>query len=293
MEYISAKNIVSGYSDNGWFGCEYNMNIYKGCSHGCIYCDSRSECYQIEDFSRVRAKKDALEIIEKNLRSKRKKGVIATGGMSDPYNPFEEKLKLTRGALNLIERYRFGVSPLTKSSLITRDIDIIKKISEHSPVSVMMTVTAADDVLSKKIEPNVCPSSERFAAIKEFSDAGIHTGILLMPMLPFIEDTEENVVGIVEKAKASGARFIYPSFGMTLRSGQREYFYDELDKHFPGMSNRYIERFGGDYGCSSPKYSELKELFQRECRKLGLLFRMRDIIFDYKKGYIKEQLSWI
>jgi len=293
MEFIPAKNIISGYAEDGWFGANYNMNIYKGCSHGCIYCDSRSECYQIEDFSRVRAKANTLETIERNLRSKQKKGVMGTGGMSDPYNPMEKKYELTRGALELFDRYRFGISSLTKSNLVLRDIDLFLRIKKHSPVNMMMTITAADDELCKIIEPKVSPSSERFRAIGEFKKAGIHTGILMMPLLPFIEDTEENVLGILHKAKACGADFVYPSFSMTLRGGQREYFYRALDKHFPGISERYIKTFGGDYGCPSPDYDKLKPRFLAECKKLNMTYRYRDIVSEYKIGYIKEQLSWL
>ena len=294
MEFIPAKNIISAYSEHsGWFGCHYNMNIYKGCSHGCIYCDSRSECYQIEDFDRIRAKKDALLIIEKNLRSKRKKGVVGTGGMSDPYNPQEKIHELTRGALKLIDRYRFGVSPLTKSNLIVRDIDLYKRIKTHSPVNVMMTITTCDDRLSKKIEPNVCLSSERFHAIKAFSDAGIYAGILLMPMLPFIEDSRENIIGMVRRAAECGAKFIYPCFSMTLRNNQRDYYYDKLDKWFPGLSEKYEAQYGDSYGCVSPKARELKALFQSECERRRIAYHMKDIISGYHKGYLRKQLSWI
>ena len=193
----------------------------------------------------------------------------------------------------MIDIYRFGVSPLTKSNLVLRDIDIIKKISMHSPVNVMMTITTFDDILSRKIEPNVCPSSERFRAIKEFSDAGIYAGILLMPILPFIEDTKENIVNIIALAKKNDARFIYPSFGMTLRLNQREYYYEKLDKLFPGLSNKYISLYGDSYGCNSPKAYELKSLFKSECIKSGITFSMSEIINGYKKGYITKQLSWI
>ena len=200
------------------------MNIYKGCCHGCIYCDSRSDCYGIEDFDRVRIKENSINLIEKDLKSKRKKGIVATGAMSDPYNPFEEKFLLTRKALELIDKYNYGAAIATKSDLIIRDIDVLKRIKEHSPVLCKITITTADDELSKKIEPNVCLSSERFKAIKKLSDEGIYTGILLMPILPFINDTEENIISIVRKAKENGAKFVYPAFGVTLRSNQRIHF---------------------------------------------------------------------
>lgn len=292
MEFIDAKTIVSSYSDNNnWFGNNYNMNIYKGCNHGCIYCDSRSDCYQIEDFDRVRAKKDALQIIERDLAKKRKKGVVGTGAMSDPYNPFEKKYELTRGALKLIDKYNFGVSLITKSSLVVRDIDIIKKIQEHSPVLVKITVTTASDNMAKKIEPNVSSPSDRFEALKALTDNGIYAGILLMPVLPFIEDTLQNILAIIRKAHRNGAKFIYPAFGVTLRQNQRIHFYNKLDEHFPGMKQRYIKQFGYKYSCGSPRANELWELFKTECNRLNITYKMKDIISEYKSGYYYNQLS--
>ncbi|MGL4731392.1 MAG: radical SAM protein, partial [Clostridium sp.] len=187
MEIVKAKTIISGYVESSpWFGNNYNMNIYKGCNHGCIYCDSRSECYNIENFDMVRAKENAVDLIARELKSKRKTGVVGTGAMSDPYNPFEKSYKLTRKALELINRYGFGVSIATKSDLILRDIGLLKEIKSHSPVLVKITITTSDDSLCDKIEPNVASASKRFEVIKKLSDEGIFTGILLMPVLPFL-----------------------------------------------------------------------------------------------------------
>jgi len=294
MKFIQAKTIVLGYSENNsWFGNNYNMNIYKGCCHGCIYCDSRSECYHIENFDQVRAKENALTLIERDLKSKRKTGVIGMGAMSDPYNPFEKEFKLTRGALELIHRYGFGVSIATKSNLIARDIDVLKKIAVHSPVLIKMTITTADDKLCKKIEPNVALSSERFNAIKKFTDEGIFTGILLMPVLPFIQDNKDNIMKILELAHRNGVRFIYPAFGVTLRQNQRDWYFRKLEELFPGTKEKYIKQFGNAYECRSPKAKQLWNLFQSECNRLGILFKMSDIIKEYKKGYSKEQLSFL
>ncbi len=295
MEYIPAKSIVSGYSGgNAWFGNNYNMNIYKGCCHGCIYCDSRSECYRIDNFDTVRAKENALELIRNNLRSKVKTGVVGTGAMSDPYNPFEEEQKLTRHALELINAYGFGASIATKSALITRDIDVLMDIKEHSPVLCKLTITCADDELQSKIEPNVSSSSERFAAIKKLSDNGIFAGILLMPILPFINDTDENILGIVNKAHEAGARFIYPAFGVTLRQNQRNWFYDRLDELFPNepLRLKYIQAFGNNYECHSPRSKKLWQLFTTKCDEYGILYNMKDIISSYKQGYEINQLSF-
>ena len=292
MEFISAKSIISGYRENNnWFGINYNMNIYKGCSHGCIYCDSRSECYGIEDFDIVKVKENSSDIIRRELKSKRKKGVVGTGAMSDPYNPFEKKLALTRNALESIDSNGFGVSIATKSNLITRDIDILKRIKKHSPVLCKITITTADDNLCKIIEPNVVVTSKRFEAIKKLSQEGIYTGILLMPILPFINDTEENIINIVRLAKENGAKFIFPTFGVTLRSNQREHFFYMLDKSFPRLKEKYIESFGNNYMCNSPNARSLYNTFAKECNRLGLHYKMNDIIYSYKKGYNDEQLS--
>lgn len=294
MEYIPAKTILSGYREkNPWFGVNYNMNIYKGCCHGCIYCDSRSECYRVEDFDRVRVKKDALATIQRELASKRKKGVVGTGAMSDPYNPFEEELELTRQALALIDAYGFGASICTKSDLVVRDTGILCNIQKHSPVLVKITVTAADDVLSRKIEPMAPESSRRFAAVETLAENGIFAGILIMPVLPFIEDNEENILGIVRRAAVSGAKFIYPAFGVTLRQNQRDWFYKKLDMLYPGLKEKYLRQFGGEYACASPRARQLWEAFRKECEKRRILYRMDDIIQGYRKNYTQNQLSFL
>lgn len=292
MEFISAKTIVSGYSQsNAWFGDNYNMNIYRGCCHGCIYCDSRSECYRIDNFDVIRAKENALALINKELKSKKRTGVIGTGAMSDPYNPFEREYKLTRGALELINTYGFGVSLITKSDLIIRDIDILKKIKSHSPVLVKITITTCSDELCKKIEPNVAVSSKRFSAIKELSKNGVFAGILLMPVLPFLEDDEENIRSIVSQAYENGAKFIFPAFGVTLRQNQRDWYYKKLDEKFPGIKQKYIKQFGNNYECYSPKAKQLWNIFKEDCERYGIVYKMSDIIKAYKKGYEKDQLS--
>lgn len=291
MDYISAKSIISRNKNSSWFGNDYNMNVYKGCCHGCIYCDSRSDCYGIKNFDTVHAKENALSIIQSELKSKIRKGVIGTGSMSDPYNPFEKKLLLTRKSFELINTYGFGASVITKSTLITRDIDIFQKIKKHSPILCKITITTADDVLCKKIEPNVATSSQRFNAVRSLSKSGIYTGILLMPILPFINDNKNNILNIIHLAKENGAKFIFPSFGVTLRNNQRDYFYDRLDSIFPGLKFKYIKTYGNTYACGSPKAKELSYIFKNECEKLGLLYKMDDIIRDYKSGYSIEQLS--
>ncbi|MTK14166.1 MAG: radical SAM protein [Clostridiaceae bacterium] len=296
MDYIPAKTIISQYAkENSWFGINYNMNIYKGCCHGCIYCDSRSECYGIENFDRVRAKENSTQLIRKELKGKRRTGVVGTGAMSDPYNPFEKDLMLTRNALEQINAFNFGIAIATKSNLITRDIDILKKIKEHSPVLVKITITTFNDELCKKIEPNVCVSSERFKAIKKLSDNGIFTGVLLMPILPFINDNEVNIINIVRKASECGAKFIL-AYGMelTLRQNQRDYFYDKVTELFPNsnLAKRYNTTFGNSYECSSSNSKRLWKVFKDECERLGILYKMQDIVAAYKQGYYSKQISW-
>lgn len=292
-EYIPAKTVVSRAKGEHWFGIDYNMNIYKGCCHGCIYCDSRSDCYGIEDFDRIRVKENALETIRRDLKSKRQTGVIGTGAMSDPYNPLEKDLCLTRGALKLVDEFGYGIAIATKSSLMTRDRDILRNIASHSPVLCKVTVTAADDSLASKVEPGVCVSSERFQMIENLADAGIFTGILMMPVLPFLEDTEENIGSIVRRAADSGAKFIYPAIGMTLRQNQREWYFSQLDRLFPdrGLPGIYLKEFGNSYECRSPRSKELWKFFAEKCKEYGIIYGMKEIINAYRSPYENEQIS--
>ena len=290
METIPAKSIVTRTKSAAWFGTRYNMNIYRGCCHGCIYCDSRSDCYGIENFDRVRAKENALGIIRDELRRKVQRGVIGTGAMSDPYNPFEAETQLTRHALELISAYGFGVSIATKGTLVTRDIDVLREVAQNAPVIVKLTITCADDALARRIEPGAPPSSARFEALRALSDAGIYAGVLLMPMLPWISDDRENINAVAAMAGASGARFLYPG-SLTLRTGQREPFYAALDRSFPGLRERYETRFGTRYVASSPRARTLAGDLADACRQNGLLSRMLDITRGYQRGYEIEQLS--
>ncbi|MDL2232729.1 radical SAM protein [Ruminococcaceae bacterium OttesenSCG-928-L11] len=292
MEYTPAKHIV--YRDKGydWFGTEYKMNIYRGCCHGCIYCDSRSDCYQIDRFDTVRAKENALAIIRDDLRRKVKPGVVMTGATSDPYNPFEEELQLSRHALELISAYGFGVGIATKSPLIVRDIDILLDIMEHSPVIAKLTITTVDDDLGKRLEPYAPPVSQRFAALNQLTDKGIFAGVLLMPVLPWITDSPEQILALVERARECGARFIYPWFGLSMRSGQREHLYAQFDERFPGMREKYTAAFGERYNCPSPRAKKLYGLFCAACDAAGILYRMDDIIKSYRMGYEGTQLTF-
>lgn len=289
LKSIPAKTILSGYAEhNSWFGANYNMNLYKGCSHGCIYCDSRSDCYQIKNFDAVRVKENALEILERELKSKRRTGVVASGSMTDPYNPFEKQAQVTRGALTLINKYFFGAATVTKSALVTRDIDLFSAIQQHSPVLVKITVTTPHDSLSRLIEPRASASSERLDALARLAEKGVRCCALMTPVLPFIEDGEEDIKLLVKRVYETGAKMIYGDFGVTLRMNQRDYFYEKLDKYFPEIKQKYIYAFGESYVCQSPSYGKLKRLFAAECEKYGLIYKMPDIISYYRKGYYEE-----
>ena len=288
---VPAKTIVTRTKNNAWFGTDYTMNLYRGCCHGCIYCDSRSECYQIEAFDSVRVKENALLLVERELRAKRKKGLVGTGSISNPYNPWEKTLALTRGALQLIERYQFGVAIATKSPLVQRDADVLNRIGEKAPAIVKMTITTAEDALCQKIEPHVAPASKRFEALEALSRAGIYCGILLMPLLPYINDTKENVLAIVQRAADCGVKFIYPGFGVTLRDTQQLYFYQQLDRLFPGIKAHYLA-MGNNYVYQSPKAQRLMDVFQTACEKNGIVYRMTEIIKQSQRGTKTEQLSF-
>lgn len=293
MEFIKAKTILSKV-DNGdeWYGIDYNMNLYKGCSHGCIYCDSRSICYHINNFDTVRGKENALLILENELVKNRKKGIIGIGSMSDTYNPKELKYEQTKGALKLISKYGFGVSIDTKSDLILRDIDLLKEINSKNNVIIKFTITTPNDELAKIIEPNVCVSSKRLEAIKTLTANGIFTGIMLNPILPFITDNESDIKELVKLAFASGAKFIHTYMGMTLRQNQRDYYFDKLDQYFIGLKQKYINYYGERYICTVPNYKKLYKVFTDECDKYGILYQMDDIIKAYKKERKKnEQLT--
>lgn len=289
VKNIKAKRLLSRLStpegEYDPFGIKLNMNIYRGCQHQCIYCDSRSECYRIENFANVLVKKNALELLEKELRSKRKKATIGTGSMNDPYMPIERHRELTRGALKIINRYRFPVHILTKSDLVLRDTDILKQIS-RTYAAVSFTVTTTDDKLAKRLEPGAPPPSRRFEAINQLSRNGIYTGIVLTPVLPFLTDTPQNISRIVEKAKAAGAKYILAWMGMTLRQGQREYFYQKLDEDFPGIKEKYIARYADSYSCPVPAAKSLYRLLGKLCNENQIATQI-----DFYKETPPEQLN--
>ena len=257
-----------------WFGLKYNMNLYRGCQHRCIYCDSRSRCYQIENFDRhVIVKRNALELLAQQLPRKRIKGTIGTGSMNDPYMPIENQTNLTGQALQVIAQNHFPVHVLTKSDLVLKDIDTLVEINQVF-AAVSFTITTADDALGKKVEPGAPAVSRRFAAMKKLAERGLHTGVLLMPVLPFIEDNRENIRSIVELAAAHGAAYILPSLGMTLRDRQRDYYYQKLEQHFPGLKQKYTRRFGLNYFAQAQNSQELYQVLKDSCQQHQIALSM-------------------
>ncbi|MCQ2528440.1 MAG: radical SAM protein [Saccharofermentans sp.] len=285
MHFVEVKGILS--AQNG-------MNIYRGCTHGCIYCDSRSKCYKMDHaFEDVEVKSNAPELLEKRLRSKRQNCMIGTGAMSDPYMHCEEQLGLTRKCLEIIDNHQFGLSILTKSDRIMRDMDLLTSINNKSKCVVQMTLTTYDDELCKVIEPNVCVTSERAKVLMECKARGIPTVVWLCPILPFINDTEENIKGILDiciKAEVKG--IICWNMGVTLREGDREYFYDALDKHFPGLKEKYIRTYGNMYDVESPRSYELMKMLRKTCKEHNIMCDV-DECFNYLNEYPEKyrQLS--
>lgn len=282
MHYVKVKGILS--ARNG-------MNLYRGCTHGCIYCDSRSACYQMgHDFEDIEVKENGIELLEQALRRKRKKCMIGTGSMTDPYIPLEMELEHVRKALTLIARYGFGFTVITKSSRILRDMDLLQQINETAKCVIQMTLTTFDDDLCRKIEPKASVTSERYETLKRFRDAGIPTVVWLTPLLPFLNDTEENITGLLTMCADAGVRGII-NFGMgvTLREGNREYFYKQLDKMFPGLKERYIRTYGNQYIVNSPRSKELSALFHETCAANGIAHDNGEI-FEYLTAFeTKEQ----
>ena len=267
MHFVDAKGILTG--SGGHFG----MNIYRGCTHGCIYCDSRSTCYQFtHPFEDIEVKQNAPELLEKALRSKRKKGMIGTGSMSDPYMHCEEELRLTRKCLQIILENGFGAAVQTKSDRILQDIDLLSEINRSTKCVVQMTLTTYDDDLCRILEPNVCNTKRRIEVLEEMQKKGIPTVVWLTPILPYINDTEENISAILNECVRVGVKGVIDfGMGLTLREGDREYFYAALDKHFPGMKERYIKRYGNAYDLPSPKSRKLRKLFRSICKDNGLM----------------------
>lgn len=283
MHYVKAKSILS--AKNG-------MNLYRGCSHGCIYCDSRSCCYHMNHaFEDIEVKENAIDLLEQTLRRKRSKCMIGTGSMTDPYIPLELELCHVRKALSLAYQYGFGFTLITKSDRVLRDLDLLKKINDTTKCVVQMTLTTYDEALCRKIEPAVSTTRERVEALKQLRDAGIPTVVWLSPILPFINDTRENIEGILDyciEAKVCG--ILCFGMGLTLREGNREYFYSQLDRLFPGMKEKYIRTYGNEYSLNSPDNSRLMELFHQQCEHNGIIHDNHRL-FEYLNHFETKQPS--
>ena len=289
MHKVKAKGILS--ASNG-------INIYRGCQHGCIYCDSRSDCYQMKHkFEDIEVKENAPELLEKALASKRKLCMIGTGAMSDPYIPLEKDLRIMRKCLEIIEKYSFGVTVHTKSASVMRDIDILEKINRKSKAVLQMTLTTADENLCKIIEPNVSSTAERVRTLNEFHNANIPTVVWLSPFLPFINDSQENIDALLDYCIKAGVKgIICFKIGVTLRNGDREYFYSQLDKNFPAMKERYIKTYGNAYDVASKNNDFLMKRIENVCRKEGIMFgieRVFSYLHEYENKYESQnkQLS--
>jgi len=286
MHFVDAKGILTGNS--GYYG----MNIYRGCSHGCIYCDSRSKCYQFtHPFEDIEVKRNAPELLEKALRSKRKKCMIGTGAMSDPYMHCEEKLHLTRKCLEIIHKYGFGVAIQTKSDRILQDIDLLDEINRSAKCVVQFTLTTFDDDLCGILEPNVCNTKRRIEVLEKMQERGIPTIVWLTPILPFINDTEENITAIMNECVRTGVKGIIDfGMGLTLREGDREYYYAALDKHFPGLKQRYIRTYGNAYELPSQNAEKLTAVYKRICRKNSIMSTPEEC-FSYMRELPEKNLQ--
>ena len=287
MHEIRAKSILS--PRNG-------INVYRGCTHGCVYCDSRSACYQMDHaFEDVAVKVNAPELLEDALRRKRRRCMVGTGSMCDPYLPLERETRLTRRCLEVIERQGFGVSVLTKSDLLLRDLDLLTRINQTAKAVVCTTFTTFDEDLCRILEPGVCTTRRRFEMLKTCHEAGIRTGVWLCPILPFLNDTEENLRGLLGYCFDAGVEAIV-NFGMgvTLREGDREYFYAQLDRHFPGVKERYIRAFGNRYQCPSPNAAHLSRIFREECQARSVLWEPEaamDWLMEFEDKQSGQQLD--
>ena len=286
MHFVEARGIL--HNKGGYHG----MNIYRGCTHGCIYCDSRSLCYQFtHQFEDIEVKKNAPELLERVLKSKREKCMIGTGSMSDPYMHCEKNLRLTRKCLEIIHKYRFGLAIQTKSDMILDDIDLLDAINKDAKCVVQMTLTTYDDDLCSIIEPNVCNTKRRIEVLEEMQKRGIPTIVWLTPVLPFINDTEENITTILNECVRTGVKgIICFGMGVTLREGDREYFYSALEKHFPGLKYRYMSTYGNAYNVQSPNSSKLMRIMKRICKEHGIMSDP-DECFRYMNDLPDKQIS--
>ena len=282
MHYVTAKGI---------FTSDYGINLYRGCTHGCIYCDSRSQIYQMNHkFEDIEVKENAIELLKKEL-IKRKPCMIGTGAMTDPYIPLESRLEFVRKALKLVYRYGFGWACITKSDLVLRDIDLLRKINEKTKAVVQVTITTADDELCRLVEPNVCPTSRRVEVLNKLNEANIPTVVWLCPILPHINDTEENINAILDWCIDANVKGVLNmGMGLSLREGNREYFYEMLDERFPGVKEKYIDEFGDSYFIHSKDNRRLRSILRKRCEENGIMHN-QDEIFSYMHEFPEKSVQ--
>ena len=282
MHYVTAKGI---------FTSDYGINLYRGCTHGCIYCDSRSQIYQMNHkFEDIEVKENAIELLKKEL-IRRKPCMIGTGAMTDPYIPLESRLEFVRKALQLVYRYGFGWTCITKSDLVLRDIDLLRKINEKTKAVVQVTITTADDELCRLVEPNVCPTSRRVEVLNKLNEANIPTVVWLCPILPHINDTEENINTILDWCIDANVKGVLNmGMGLSLREGNREYFYEMLDERFPGVKEKYIDEFGDSYFIHSKDNRRLRSILRKRCEENGIMHN-QDEIFSYMHEFPEKSVQ--
>jgi DNA repair photolyase len=288
MHFVDAKGLLTG--SGGWYG----MNVYRGCTHGCVYCDSRSKCYQFSHaFEDIEVKRNAPALLEAALSGRRRRGMVGTGSMSDPYMHCEEELGLTRQCLEIILRYGFGAAIQTKSDRILRDIDLLDEINRNAKCVVQLTLTTWDEALCRIVEPNVCATSRRVEVLREMQKRGIPTVVWLSPLLPFLNDTEENVRAILKACADAGVKGVVCfGMGLTLREGDREYYYAALDRHFPGFKERYIRTYCNAYDLPSPNAPALEKLFHQFCAEHSMLHTPEDVVHLQASRLVHGQSRW-
>ncbi len=275
-----------------WFGCKHNINPYRGCEHHCIYCDSRSQCYHVEQFDEVvEAKMNMPELLKSELAKKRSKGIMGFGAMSDPWTPAEREIELTKRCLEVLKDFSWPVHLTTKSDMCIRDSELLGEIAKRSYCCVAFTLTTTDDTLAKKIEPNASPPSQRLKAMKRLADSGVKVGTIMTPILPFIEDGKENILSIITATQAAGGTFNIGFLGMTMRDRQRAYFYKKLDEHFPNVRKQYEREYGESYSCSVPNDKELTAYARKLCHDIGMVYDMKN--FSYPEKKTEVQVSFL
>src|SRR4030043_1094809 len=296
IQEIKAKSILLKHGKiDSWFVSRYGMNLYRGCTHSCVYCDGRSERYRVEGVfgEDVAVKTNAVEVLRRELKpigrhAKLKPGFIMLGGgVGDSYQPAEEKYQLTRKTLQLLCEYRWPVHILTKSTLVERDLDIIKRINQQNRAIVSFSFSSANDEVSAIFEPHVPPPSERLKTLAAFEKEGVACGMFLLPVIPFITDTPEMIGETLKKARDVGVDFVVFG-GMTLKAGrQKDYFYKILSEKHPELTAKYEQIYqANEWGQATEEYyNSISSVFNHTAKTYKLRRRMppalyRDLLWE-------------